>query len=319
PYAVWVSEVMLQQTQVSVVKPYFERWMEQFPTVEALANAPLEEVIKAWEGLGYYSRARNLHAGAQYLLAEHGGLIPDTANDLSKVKGLGPYTIGAILSFAFRQKAAAVDGNVLRVLARYYGIDEDITKSPTQKKIRTLNEVLLPDFEPWVIMEALIELGATHCQKSARCQRCPLSKSCRAHAEGRSDVLPVRKARQQVTDLFRAVPVITAGSYLLIRQCGEGEIMRDLHEFPYFEMEGHVDLPDVEAWAELNLGLKVSGMDTLAPIQHGFTRFRVKLYPFRMEAATKDLVPGYQWVSVKAISSLAFSSGHRRILQKILS
>ncbi|NRA90187.1 MAG: A/G-specific adenine glycosylase, partial [Simkaniaceae bacterium] len=119
PYEVWVSEIMLQQTQVSVVVPYFERWMNIFPTIEKLAGAPLEKVIKAWEGLGYYSRARNLHEGAKYLMEENGGELPSSAAELEKVKGIGPYTVGAILSFAYKQKRAAVDGNVLRVLARY--------------------------------------------------------------------------------------------------------------------------------------------------------------------------------------------------------
>ena len=138
PYAVWVSEVMLQQTQAAVVISYFERWMQRFPTIQALADAPLEDVIKEWEGLGYYARARNLHAGARYVVENYEGQLPANAEQLYKIKGLGHYTVGAILSFAFQQRKAAVDGNVLRVLARYYGITDDIGKSATVKKCKDL-------------------------------------------------------------------------------------------------------------------------------------------------------------------------------------
>ena len=135
PYEVWVSEVMLQQTQVGVVIPYFKRWMQTFPTISTLARAPIEQVIKLWEGLGYYSRARNLHAGARYLLEFHGAELPDDPVALSRVKGVGPYTRGAILSFAFKQRAAAVDGNVLRVMARLLGIEEEVDKGEVKRQI----------------------------------------------------------------------------------------------------------------------------------------------------------------------------------------
>ena len=161
PYAIWISEIMLQQTQVAVVIPYYLKWMQRFPTIQALAEAESDEVIKMWEGLGYYSRARNLHAGARYLIEFFGGILPNNESDLAKIKGLGPYTIGALLSFAFHQKKAAVDGNVMRVMARCYELDDDIAKSKTQKKIRHLVEEILPEDESWIVNEALIELGAT--------------------------------------------------------------------------------------------------------------------------------------------------------------
>jgi A/G-specific adenine glycosylase len=156
PYAVWVSEIMLQQTQVAVVIPYFQRWMDKFPTICSLAAASIEEVIKEWEGLGYYARARNLHAGAQYVVKNHAGELPETEAELRKIKGLGDYTIGAIRSFAFNHKAATVDGNVLRVLARYYGISDDISKMKSVKKFQGLAQSLLPEIEPWIISESLM-------------------------------------------------------------------------------------------------------------------------------------------------------------------
>src|ERR1700722_10190653 len=156
PYAVWISEVMLQQTQASVVIPYFERWMARFPTVAVLAEASQGEVIKMWEGLGYYSRVRHLHQAAKDLMYRYAGDLPRTREGLEGIKGIGPYTRGAILSFAFHQKAAAVDGNVLRVLARYFAIEEEIEKA--KKSITELTESILPEEEPWIVMEGLIEL-----------------------------------------------------------------------------------------------------------------------------------------------------------------
>lgn len=178
PYAVWVSEVMLQQTQVAVVIPYFQRWMERFPTIQALAESSIEDAIKQWEGLGYYARAKNLHAGAKQVVANFDGELPSKVEALSRIKGLGPYTVGAIRAFAFHERSAAVDGNVLRFLTRYFAIEEDIAKIGTQKKITALAESLLPEKEPWVFAEALIEFGATVCKKAPLCFECPLNKSC---------------------------------------------------------------------------------------------------------------------------------------------
>ena len=222
PYEVWVSEVMLQQTQVTVVVEYFQRWMNLFPTVQALAAAPSGKVMKAWEGLGYYSRARNLHQGAQYLMEHHGGELPPNREDLKNVKGLGPYTIGAVLSFAFKQKASAVDGNVLRVLARYFCIEEEIDKSTTRKKIEQLTNDLLPNREPWVVMEALIELGALVCKKKPACHLCPLQQGCRAFKSCKAELLPIKKPRIKITHLHRIVTVIHTGKKVLMKQGEKG-------------------------------------------------------------------------------------------------
>lgn len=161
PYRVWISEVMLQQTRASVVIPYFERWMELFPGPHVLARAPLEEVIKAWEGLGYYGRARHLHEGARQIVHQFNGLLPSKREQLEKIKGLGPYMVNAILSFAFHQRAAAVDGNVSRVLARHFMIEDDIARHATKKRIQAFADEVLDIKKPWITAEALIELGAT--------------------------------------------------------------------------------------------------------------------------------------------------------------
>jgi A/G-specific adenine glycosylase len=297
PYRVWISEVMLQQTQASVVVGYFERWMQKFPTVHDLAKSSLAEVMKAWEGLGYYSRARYLHEAAVTIVKEFGGEIPSRREDLERLKGFGPYTIGAVLSFAFHQKAAAVDGNVKRVISRLFTIEEGI-----EEKV----EKFLPDEEPWVIMEALIELGAMVCQKRPKCQECPLQDQCLAFQKGVVEHFPVKNRKIKILELKREVAIIMHGSELLIRQEKVGKVMGGLYEFPYLE-EG-------ETW---DFALKMNFCHELPLVKHSFTRYRATLYPKVWKALEKEGVKGYEWVSWEKIASLPFSSGHRRILKQL--
>jgi len=320
PYAVWVSEVMLQQTQVAVVIPYFMRWMERFPSVAALARAPVEDVLKVWEGLGYYARARNLHEGARYVVQHYNGELPSTDAELSKIKGLGPYTVGAILNFAFRKKATAVDGNVLRVLARYYCLDDDICKPKTVKKIQALTYALLPDQEPWIVSEALIELGATICSRTARCQECPLRATCKGFLSGKSGELPVKSAKTAATPLFRSVAVVICKGHVLVRKGEKGKIMADLFEFPYFEMDHAEESPKrQQEMATVKLGMPLKWQRTLPEVKHSFTRYRALLIPQLYEAKRLQAVNGYEWHPFGSLQQLPFSSGHRRILDEIVT
>lgn len=315
PYAVWVSEVMLQQTQVAVVIPYFERWMARFPTIQSLAEAPLDSVIKQWEGLGYYSRARNLHSGAQYVVEHFGGQLPKTEAELQKIKGLGPYTIGAILSFAFHQKVPAIDGNVIRVLTRLFQIEEDIGKVATQRQIRQRAEEILPEKAPWEIAEGLIELGATVCKRQPLCEDCPLARQCQARASGMAAELPHKAKKVEVKPLFRAVAVIEAEGKLLIQRGEKGNIMSDLHEFPYFDVKPEgIDLAHFTALIDSHLGLKASLKSTLPEVSHTFTRYRVRLFPALFHSSSTPPIEGFSWMTRQEIAELAFSSGHRRIL-----
>lgn len=318
PYAVWISEVMLQQTQVAVVISYFERWMSLFPTVQALAAAPLEQVIKCWEGLGYYSRARNLHAAAHYLVSHFQGQIPPVEEELQKIKGLGPYTIGAILSFAFHQKKAAVDGNVIRVLARLFALHDDVSKEKTVRKLRQLLQSLLPEEESWIVNEGLIELGATICQKKPKCLLCPLKKQCKAFREGVQETLPVKLKKIATTYLFRAVPILYCeGSYLL-QKGTHGKVMSDLYEFPYFELSSASITPkEMVEKTENFISTKVHFKHLLPKVSHSFTRYQVSLLPFLLEVEQKVAIEGYVWVDEKVLETLPFSSGHRRILQQL--
>ena len=315
PYAVWVSEVMLQQTQVAVVIPYFLRWMERFPTIQALAEAPLDEVIKMWEGLGYYSRARNLHEGSRMVVERFKGQLPDNYEDLSEIKGLGDYTIGAILSFAFHKRFPALDGNGVRVLTRYLRLEDDISKPRTMKQLRLVLESLLPLDESWIVNEALIELGATICQKKPKCSQCPLKGSCRGYADGVVEQLPFKSAKTQFEALYRLVSVLECAGHLLVRRVGDGEIMSGLHEFPYCEIHSKgISAEQVKKEIQCRYGVKGEALIEFPKVSHSFTRFKVQLFPFSMRCREFTPVPGYQWIPLAEINRLAFSSGHRRVL-----
>jgi A/G-specific adenine glycosylase len=311
PYRVWVSEIMLQQTRAQVVVGYFERWMALFPDIATLANASLEQVIKTWEGLGYYSRARNLHRGAQYVLQEHGGELPSDREALLKIPGIGPYTVGAILSFGFRKRAAAVDGNVLRVISRYMYLDEEINRPSARKKITEFVERFLSEQEPWVTSEALIELGATICTQTPRCTLCPLNKNCLALQRGGETSLPLKAAPPKVTKIIRGVAVIESEGYLLIRKNPEGQIMEGLSEWPYFEGKQS----PLAVQKELkSLGLQTTFVRPMKTVTHTFTRYVATLFPYFFTAAFRREVDGYQWIPRSNIQQLPFSSGHRKIL-----
>lgn len=299
PYHVWVSEIMLQQTQVAVVLPYFERWVQVFPTVQALAKAPIEQVIKLWEGLGYYSRARNLHAAAKVMVEKFGGNVPSDPEQLMEIKGIGPYTSGAILSFAFHQKAAAIDGNVTRVVARFTGIEE-------KKEITSWVEKTLPHDKPWVVMEGLIELGATICAKKPACTRCPIRKDCYAHRHQLTEMLPRKKERLKTIRLRRAVAVIVCQEHYLVKKVEQG-VMQDLFEFPYTETES-----SVKEVFEKELKLSLQHVRGLKKESHTFTRYRVELFPHLFE--TDQMDQRYLWIQRQQLNTLPFSSGHRRIL-----
>lgn len=318
PYAIWVSEIMLQQTQVVVVIPYFLNWMQRFPSIRHLAAASLDEVIKAWEGLGYYSRVRHLHESAQYLVKHFDGQMPCEEEELKKIKGLGPYTVGALLSFAFHQKKAAVDGNVIRVLTRYFGLEEDVAKPATVNKLRQIAQDLLPDEEPWIINEALIELGATICQRKARCAVCPLQSSCISLKKGIVDQIPLKSKKIATEYLYRAVAVIRCDSSYLVQRGQKGAIMSDLYEFPYFEIKKDDFDPDILKYKiKQNYSLHVTQDQVLPEVKHGFTRYQVHLYPCLFTCLEPKAIEGLQWISYESLKKLAFSSGHRRIFQQL--
>lgn len=318
PYSVWVSEVMLQQTQVVTVLNYFEKWMQKFPTIVDLAKAPIEEVIKSWEGLGYYSRARNLHLGAKYIVDHFDGQFPNDVEDMKKIKGLGPYTINAIAAFAFHKKLAPVDGNVYRVLTRYFNIDEDICLTKVQKKIRELAQSILPEEESWVFSEALIELGAKVCKKKALCLQCPLKLSCQSFKKGTVENLPIKGKKIKYEKLLRDVFIIIANKNILVKKQQEEGLMKDLYEFPYLDrtsFSNDSSLLSSEAKKLFNINLEFKKF--LKEESMSYTKYRVRLRPMLFEA---DIIPDHLTaIPLEAVMQLPFSSGPRRILKELLS
>ena len=314
PYKVWVSEVMLQQTRASVVIAYFEKWMQLFPDVKTLARASLDEVIKAWEGLGYYSRARNLHQGAKQIVEQFNGQIPSSREELMTIRGLGPYTIGAILSFGFKKRSVAVDGNVTRVLSRYFCIEENVCKQAVKKKIAQGAEAILDPDEPWVTMEALIELGATICTPKVRCEMCPLQKNCLG--KEKAHLLPIKNEEKKITHLKRAVIWLEIDGKVLIKKEEAGKVMAGLYQFPYFEMDEIWGGGKIIREIFLAFNIEVQMIEKLPIVVHTFTRFKAYLYPIRFQCSTLKLIEGYEWVERSELFKFPFSSGHRRILLK---
>ena len=303
PYKVWVSEIMLQQTQVAVVIPYFNRWIDRFPTLESLAKASIEEVIKLWEGLGYYSRARNMHKAAVQMVVSHRGKLPSERELLAALPGFGPYTVGAVLSFAFQQKAAAVDGNVIRVLSRLFASSEDSSK---KRHYEALTLSLLPEKEPWVTMEALIELGAQVCQKKPKCAECPLMEECQAYRQGRVLDFPTPQKRASIIFLKREVALIVADGSIIVRRENENRVMSGLYEFPY-----------TSAGDLLPLSMPLTKITDFPVVKHGFTRYNVTLFPTLYQTNQIELERGYEWRKIGELKLLPFSSGHRRILKDL--
>lgn len=317
-YGVLVSEMMLQQTQASRVVVFYERFMQRFPTFLALANASIDSVYKEWEGLGYYSRARALHEIARTVVATCRGVLPDTKEKLLALKGIGPYTVHALLAFAFRQNVAAVDANVVRVIARLFAIESEVTKQKTKQNIQNYANALIPSEKGYEIAEALIELGALVCTpKKPLCAQCPLRATCRSYLTNRVDAIPVKGTRVQYEKLHRDVAVIAAGNEILLRQCPEGKIMAGLYEFPFFESTPkgrscELVQNDVKKYFSLETAFETA----FKRVAQSFTRYRVLLFPYLFHAEKKEVV-GYKWFPVEEATNLPFSSGHKRVFEII--
>jgi A/G-specific adenine glycosylase len=278
--------------------------MELFPDIPTLASASLEQVIKAWEGLGYYSRVRNLHAAAREIVEIFGGEIPSDPKKLSQLKGIGPYTRGAILSFGFQKRAAAVDGNVTRVVARYHCIEKNVSRSAVKKEIEKRAEEMLDRKAPWITAEALIELGATVCGVRPRCEICPLKEGCAGLRAGKEEALPIKDQPKEITELHRTVLVVVSNNKILVKKGEAGKVMADLYEFPYVDKE-----------KSLPWGLK-KGLQ-LPRIVHTFTRYKAFLYPSVFHVDWEHAVTGYEWIEKEKMEHLPFSSGHKKILREI--
>jgi A/G-specific adenine glycosylase len=324
PYRVWLAEVMLQQTRVDQALPYFERFLAAFPTIEALAAADLDAVLKRWEGLGYYSRARNLHRAAQAVVEQHGGRIPDDEATLRALPGVGAYTAAAVLSLAFDRPFAVLDGNVVRVLARVFAVEADARSAATRAALQALAGRLLDPRRPGRFNEAMMELGATVCTpRSPACARCPLRPVCAAAASGSPERYPVVSKRRPVPHYDVVVGVVTdEAGRVLIQRRPEEAMLGGLWEFPGGKREGEEPLAEA-CRRELReeLGVEVEVGEPFAPIEHAYTHFRITLHAFRCRAVAGAPEPRngqpMAWVAIEGLEAYAFPRANRHLIAQL--
>jgi A/G-specific adenine glycosylase len=320
PYAVWVSEIMLQQTRVEAVIPYYEKWMKLFPDVRALAQASEQDVLNAWEGLGYYSRARNLHKAARIVAERYSGELPRDLEELGRLPGIGRYTLGAIASIAFGRDVPALDGNIKRVYARVFDISGPVDSPQGEKLLWNLAEEQLPAKQAGDYNQALMDLGATICiPKNPRCLICPLMKVCQARQNGTQNLRPVKSPKKAVPHHTHAAGVIMQnGSVLLARRPSEG-LLGGMWEFPNGRVEGEPREGLAEALkTRYNLRVRTSrrsvhNQESLAVVEHGYTHFSVSTYVYRCELISMPESENLKWVLLKALDDYPMGRIDRQI------
>lgn len=319
PYHIWVSEVMLQQTRVETVIPYYERWMEQFPTLQALAEAPEEQVLKAWEGLGYYSRARNLHQAVREVAANYGGSVPDDPEAVAGLKGVGPYTAGAILSIAFNRPVPAVDGNVLRVVARLYAIADDITLPATRRVVTELVKEMIPEGRAAEFNQALMDLGATICTpRLPRCLLCPVREACEGLKAGKVGQLPVKGKARAPRPVERVAALLEQNGRLLLTRRPPDGLLAGLWELPGGDVPAGKSPEDTLRtifWHAF--GVEVEVGEHLVDVTHVFTHlvwhvrcYRAHLVPGPELPETADR----RWVAPGELADYPLPTVQRKVL-----
>jgi A/G-specific adenine glycosylase len=314
PYRIWVSEIMLQQTRVNVVRDYYLRWIRAFPTIVSLANAPARRVLKLWEGLGYYTRARNLHRAAKMIVRKARSSVPlsrdwparacpTTAAEWITLPGIGRYTAGAIASIAFGQRVPVVDGNVARVLARVFGLRGNVTKPATRKTLWKLAAQILPARNPGTFNQALMELGALVCVPvTPRCAGCPLNRICVARGRGEQHELPNRGPRREQRLVTHNAAFVRRGERILLRRRPARGLLAGLWELPAL------------------LKRPQPGRRPLLTLRHTITNKRITLRVFAREPSGEGGANGdFRWASRNDLARLALPAAHRRALERILA
>jgi A/G-specific adenine glycosylase len=312
-YAVWVSEIMLQQTRVETVIPYFEKWMKLFPTVQALAEASEHDVLNTWEGLGYYSRARNLHKAAKLIANDFDGKLPNTVDKLLELPGVGRYTAGAITSIAFGADEPALDGNLKRVYARLFDVEEPVDSPKGEKLLWDFARENLPKGRAGDFNQSLMDLGAAIClPKIPRCLICPLMKLCKAREMGTQELLPVKKPKKAVSHYVHAAGVIVKRGRVLLAQRPTKGLLGGMWEFPNGRVDGN---PAGELSKVLKSGysLKVQRKEALGVVQHAYTHFKVTVHVFHCDFSSRVNGQNLKWVSVKKLDDYPMGKIDRQI------
>lgn len=309
PYFIWVSEIMLQQTQVTTVTPYFERFIERFPTVKALAEAPLDDVLKLWEGLGYYSRARNLHRGAHYVLTHFGGVLPRNAEQILEIPGIGPYSAGAILSIAYGVPEPAIDGNVIRVFSRLYALQQAFDKAQPKRDLDRLVRDQIPTTSPGDFNQALMELGALVCRpKNPDCLSCPVVSHCKAYREGEPTRYPFKGKKTAVKAV--KLPVIWLQHPVLgvlMKQQNQKGIFKGLWCLPA--------LSETLPFAMHNQGLLTQVEHTLTHRQLSLEVYRCSPVGVNETGAFEVLPEGWAWVHPDENKTYAIPVAYQKVFR----
>ena len=322
-YRIWLSEIMLQQTQVATVIPYYQRFLQRFPDLPSLAQAAEGEVMQHWAGLGYYSRARNLHRCAQRVLAEYGGTFPSDPGLLADLPGIGRSTAAAISAFSHGTRAAILDGNVKRVFARVFGIDEFPGNKAVEQQLWQRAEALLPEQGVESYTQGLMDLGATLCSRTRpECGRCPLAARCVALREQRVHELPVKKPKKVVPQKYASMLVVECEQEILLLQRPALGIWAGLLSLP--ELDGHQSLPCVPERTEVEYLLRHFGrldskqaIEPLPVFDHGFTHYKLRVQPYRVKLAARTLQVAqdrHQWLAVAQIAGAALPAPVKKLL-----
>lgn len=323
PYLIWVSEVMLQQTQVKTVIPYYRRWVKSFPNWRALASASENQTLKHWEGLGYYSRARNLHKAAKIIVDRYRGRVPDGFEEISRLPGIGSYTAGAILSIAFQKKVPVLDGNVKRVLARLFCLEENGGTSASEKRLRQVAERLLPERGVGDFNQSMMELGAMLClPKNPACPLCPVKNFCEARMQNRQDQLPPPKARTAAKKIEVSAGVIWRNGKIFIQQRPRNGLMGGLWEFPGGKMKKN-ETPGACLEREIReeLGVNIAVGEKLMTVRHSYTKFRVTLHVYRCRLPRGRIRASccerWRWVEPGELKSFPFPAANVKIVERL--
>ncbi len=319
PYRVWVSEIMLQQTRVETVIPYYNAFMREFPTLEALAEAEEDRILKAWEGLGYYSRVRNLQTAVREVVERYEGEVPNTREEISSLKGVGPYTAGAVLSIAYGKPEPAVDGNVMRVLSRVLLVDEDIAKASTRKLFEKILYDLVSKEDPSSFNQGLMELGALICTPtSPGCLLCPVREHCRAYDQGKQEELPIKsKKKKQTSKQMAAIVLRNERGEVMIEKRPETGLLARLWQFPNFEV---TDQLSVEEQFLKVYNIQVELGEQIQKVEHAFSHliWNITVYEGRVSGQPDGGQATRRWISIKEIEKYAFPVSHQKIIQKSL-
>lgn len=324
PYRIWVSETMLQQTQVETVLPYYERFLARWPTIQALAEAKLDDVLKMWEGLGYYARARNLHKGAQVVVEEFGGELPHDVEALREIPGIGRYTAGAVASIAFGKDEPMLDGNIRRVLARLCAERADVRQPAVQERLWQYAASILPKGRAGDFNQALMDLGATTCvARRPRCLLCPLTEECQSFQLGLQEVIPLKTARRATPHYHIAVGVIWKNGRILIQQRKAEGLLGGLWEFAGGKVEDGETL-EAACKREIKeeLGVTVRVREPLTTVEHGYTHFSVTIHAFNCDYVRSTPKPvgaaRVRWVWPSELQKFAWPAANKKIIEQIL-